>query len=176
MTRGVTLNEGLAQRGLGGSVVIHEGGVEIGSTTSQENAHHLLELLDVYAGLVLGVEQRQAHAPKTEFWNSLQVFSHKLPSNVYRTILTPEADFKSRTGWNYPADACGAAPGAYNACMFAFRRALRSALAAHPDDELVNLDTPGAPRWTLPTFYRSIRGPTFSAKAISTSTVGGTTP
>jgi len=62
----VTRGERLPERCLRCTIMVNICGVEIGAPALEEDIDHLLELLDVDALLVGGVEQRQTHAAEAE--------------------------------------------------------------------------------------------------------------
>ena len=57
---------------------VHPGGVKVGKAARQESVDHLLELLDVDAGVHIGVGQGQAHQAKAQFFARFEIHDRSL--------------------------------------------------------------------------------------------------
>ena len=62
--------------------VIHDGGVKVGEASADEEVHHLLELFDIDARVVVGVEKGQAHQAEAEFFHRITSFSYLCNHNT----------------------------------------------------------------------------------------------
>ena len=91
----ITLHQSLAQRHLGVPVMVDESGVEIRAAGIHEQVDHLLNLVDVDGGDVLGVDQRKAHAAEAELRHGIAVCSHQMLLSLH-LMVKARARFRSR--------------------------------------------------------------------------------
>ena len=91
----ITLHQSLAQRYLGVPVMVDESGIEIRAAGIHEQVDHLLDLIDVDGGDVLGVCQRKAHAAEAELRHGIAVCGHRMLLSLH-SMVKAKAHFRSR--------------------------------------------------------------------------------
>ena len=85
----------LAQRHLGMPVMIDERRIEVRAAGVHEQVDHLLNLVDVDGGDVLGVGQRKAHAAEAELRHGSVACSHQMLLSLH-SMVKARAHFRSR--------------------------------------------------------------------------------
>ena len=75
--------------------MVDESGIEIRAAGIHEQVDHLLDLIDVDGGDVLGVCQRKAHAAEAELRHGIAVCGHRMLLSLH-SMVKAKAHFRSR--------------------------------------------------------------------------------
>ena len=79
--------------------MVNESGIEIRAAGVHEQVDHLLDLLDVDGGDILGVGKRKSHAAEAQLRHGVVLYSHRMLLSSH-SMVKAGAHFRSRTASN----------------------------------------------------------------------------